>query len=208
MWAVKFAVGDVVTGLLQFRDEDAAATGDGEDRIVGSMGNEDARFAGLAAAGRDEAGGVGEQGCEQVAIGDAESEGIGRTIGEAGEGNAIEMDGAESEGAGEGLIDVLDVGAVAVLDGVPGGVDRSGREEEKAEFIGKGTEAFDALLFGSAGSMEVDEERSGLIGFGGFRNVEESIARLAEAERVEAGWARRSGWLRTGLEAVGSVAGL
>lgn len=110
------------------------------------------------------------------------------------------MDGAESEGPGEGLIDVLDVGAVAVLDGVPGGVDGSGREEEKAKFIGKGAEAFDALLFGSAGSMEVDEERSGLIGFGGFGNVEEGIARLAEAERVEAGWARRSGWLWTGLE--------
>jgi len=82
---VEFAVIDVVAGPLQDRHHPPASAVDREDVVVEAVRHEQLRPA-VVLAGGGEAGREGDDAAQHVAVGEPERQGVGGTVGEAGDG--------------------------------------------------------------------------------------------------------------------------
>src|SRR6476469_6126069 len=103
--AVELAKFHIVAGLFERRDQ-AAATGiDRQDLVLCAVRDEDARRAILLDAARDEARREGHDRFKQVAIGYAETQGNGRTVGEAADSDLARIGTASGKDLGERLVD-------------------------------------------------------------------------------------------------------
>ena len=81
MWSVEFAVFDVVPLPLELRNDASAALVDRKDLIARPVRDEQTR-AGVRVEGQDEPGRERDDPLEQVAVREADADGVGGPVGE------------------------------------------------------------------------------------------------------------------------------
>ena len=190
MGTVVLDVGHVVAGLLQGGRVDPAAAPD-RDLLVGDpVRNEDPRRPGLHVQGQ-EAGGRGDDVADDVAVGQAERQGIAAAIGVTGEG---EVRGIEREAVGDhaqGRVQAFAVGPVAGDHDVPGRKDRLRHQQQETAGLGVALHHRKDLFGVTAAAVEQHHQRrgGGRIDLFGHHQNGSTLAR--QAERVLARRERR-----------------
>ena len=186
MGSVEFAVPDGVAGVLQIGHDAAAGGVDRQDLIFGAVRDEDPR----AAAGggwHDEARRAGEDGGEEVAARQADRQAVGRSIGEAADGELVAVDGAAIERVVQRAIEEVDVGSEAIVDRVPRAVARFGHEQDDAPLLGRGGEERRGAARRAARPVQRDEQRRRPVRAIGLGYDQQPVARAAKIERMLAG---------------------
>jgi hypothetical protein len=107
---VELVEGHGVAGVVELGGEAPAADVDGQDLILGSVRDEDPGFP-VDLDGDEEARGVGHDRAEEVAIGQAERQRIGRPVRDAADRQAVEVDVALVRHLVEDPVDELHIRA-------------------------------------------------------------------------------------------------
>ncbi|CAA9265316.1 MAG: hypothetical protein AVDCRST_MAG10-2933 [uncultured Acidimicrobiales bacterium] len=122
---------------------------------------------------------------EQVAVGEAEPEGIGGPVGEALHGDLPRVDGVAAERVSESTIDEVHVRAVAAEDDVPRPASGLGGQEEQAGLVGTIMEGSQAVGGTPSGTVEHHHERKWAIHVVVGRHEDEPVATPAQSERLQ-----------------------
>ncbi len=119
MKAVKLLVSHLIASVLKPRHKATAAPLDGQHVVPFAVGNEQSRRANLVCGGH-KAGGEGDRVGKQVAIGEANREGVGSTIGETRDRHSAWVYGITIEGLCQRPVNKGNVRTVATPNDIPG----------------------------------------------------------------------------------------
>lgn len=187
--AVELFVGDIVSGAVELGNEEAATVIDRKDLVLAAVGDKDAGIAFLTGRS-DEAGGEGEDVGEEVAVGDANREGVRGAVGEAFGGDAGAVDREAGKGVGQRLVDEGDVRTIATGEDVPGAKAGVGGQQDQAELVCELHEGFDRPAAIAGGAVQHQDERCGTRGIVVRWDVPNTVPLGIQAKRVEAGHCR------------------
>ena len=186
MPAFELVVADLVARLAQLRDDAPAGAVDGQHRVVGPVRDIELRPA--VGCGRcGEAGRVGENALEQVAVDQAQRQRVGGAVGEAADRHPGWIDRPAGEDLGQHAIDRLHVRTVGAQDHVPGSAVRIRCCQQPSVLLRDRAQERHQLLGSAAGTVEHDHERGRGGGLIPRRHMDQAVAHAGQPEDMLSG---------------------